>query len=286
MFTIAGVTGHVGSAVADTLLTAGEPVTVLVRRAEAGESWRSKGARVEVLGLGDRARLANVLRASEGFFTLLPTTMDSTDPEGDHRGLADHIAGAVGDSGVPHTVMLSSIGAQHAGGTGPIAYLHHLEGALRATGTTLTALRPTHFQEKIETVLAPAIHEGVYPVFGATDHAVPMIATRDIGAVAAEHLRGRGTDSAVELLLGPSYTEREVAARLGELLGKELNVVALPRESWESTLEESGVSAEFAPVLAQLYDAERDGLLAPTGPARVLPTELDATLKEVLADTA
>ena len=49
---------------------------------------------------------------------------------------------AVATSRVPHVVLLSSIGAQHEAGTGPIAGLHLTEALLRAVPTVaLTSLR-------------------------------------------------------------------------------------------------------------------------------------------------
>ncbi|GAA2836789.1 hypothetical protein GCM10020220_027040 [Nonomuraea rubra] len=69
--------------------------------------------------LGDRAALAEAFRGCRGAFVMLPT-----DPAADdtgHRALAASIAGAVRDSGVPHVVMLSSLGAELAEGTAPSA---------------------------------------------------------------------------------------------------------------------------------------------------------------------
>ena len=118
---------------------------------------------------------------------MLPTIETAGDAE--HRRLADSIAGAVADSGVPHVVMLSSIGAELADGTGPIRWLHHLEDGLRQTGAVVSAIRSWHFQEKVETLLGAALGAGIYPVFGeSADVPTPMIATRDIGRVAAETL--------------------------------------------------------------------------------------------------
>jgi uncharacterized protein YbjT (DUF2867 family) len=45
MFVVLGATGHVGSAVAETLLEAGEPVTVVVHAAEKAAAWRARGRR-------------------------------------------------------------------------------------------------------------------------------------------------------------------------------------------------------------------------------------------------
>ena len=56
------------------------------------------------------------------------------------------LAAAVKAAKVPHVVLLSSIGAQHADGTGPIVSVHEAEGAL-APVTHLTAIRAAYFLE-------------------------------------------------------------------------------------------------------------------------------------------
>lgn len=268
MYTILGATGHVGSAVAGELLAAGEQVTVVVRSAAKGEPWARRGAGVAVADLGERTGLAAALRGSSGLFAMLPTDYASTNPDADHLRMADAIADAVADCGVRHVVMLSSMGAELAEGTGPIRYLHHLENRLRATGTVLSALRCCHFQEKAEALLGAARAEGVYPVFGASaDTPMPMIATRDVGAIAAETLRAGPSAGGTVDLFGPAYTEREVAKQLGALLGTELGVALVPPAAWADTIAQSGASPQVAALLAELYEAGERGLLEP-GAAR------------------
>jgi len=48
MFIIAGVTGHVGSVVAEKLLAKGQKIRVLVRDAGKAAAWSKKGAEVSV----------------------------------------------------------------------------------------------------------------------------------------------------------------------------------------------------------------------------------------------
>jgi uncharacterized protein YbjT (DUF2867 family) len=180
--------------------------------------------------------------------------------------------------------MLSSIGADLPEGTGPVRWLHHLENRLRDTGTVLTALRSPHFQEKVETVLGAATGAGVYPVFGDTaDIPVPMVATRDVGAAAAESLMSPPQVSEVIDLDAPGYTERQVADRLGVALGRPLRVVTIPRAGWLDALDGAGVPALLAAELVELYDAENHGLLQPCADRRrPCTTTLDETLLQIV----
>ena len=282
MYTITGVTGHVGGAVAEELLERGAPVLATVRDLAKRADWERRGAQTAMADFADRRALAEAFRGSDGAFVMLPTIPTAGDAE--HRRLADSIASAVHDSGVPHVVLLSSIGADVAEGNGPIRWLHHIEVRLAETGVPLSAIRSCHFQEKVETVLGAALGAGIYPVFGQTaDVPIPMIATRDIGTVAAETLLAPPSSGEVVDLDGPAYTEREVADRLAVLLGRPLEVVTIPREEWIDAMLGAGLPAPLAHELAALYDAEQRGLLQPRGDRRYAgTTQLDETLRRIV----
>lgn len=286
MYTITGVTGHVGSATAAALLDRGSAVRVVTRDAaratERHAPWTARGAEAATADLADSGALEAAFAGSDGVFVLLPTDPSAGDDE--HRRLADSIATAVERSGVPHVVALSSVGADHAAGTGPIRWLHHLEQRLAGTGAVLTAVRPFHFQEKVETVLDAVTGAGVYPVFAdSADVPLPMVATRDIGAAAAAALLDPPAASEVVDVSGPQTTEREVAEHLADLLGRPVEVVTLPRGARVAAMVEAGLPPAFAEELAALYAAEEDGLLVPHGDRLVTgATPLRTTLQEVL----
>ncbi len=286
MFTIIGSTGHVGGATAAALLERRAPTRAVLRDPARASDWAARGAATAIADLADPAGLAEALRGSTGAFVMLPTMPSGDDAQ--HRRLADGIARAVGDSGVPHVVLLSSIGAELPDGTGPIRWLHHLEERLQETGVVLTAIRSWHFQEKVEDLLPTVLADGVYPVFGeSADVPMPMIATVDIGVVAAEALLAPPGASEVVDLDGPSYTEREVADRLAAMLGRPLQVVTIPEIGWIDAMIGSGVPEHLAGELAALYGAGERGILQPRGDRlRRCETPIESTLRRVLEATA
>jgi uncharacterized protein YbjT (DUF2867 family) len=281
MYAITGVTGHVGGAVARALLAAGAPVRAVVRDPEKGRAWSGSGAEVAVADFADRSTLTAALTGCRGAFVMLPTCPTGTDT--DHRALADTIGAAVAGSGVPHVVALSSIGADLPEGTGPVRWLHHLENRLRETGAVLTAIRSPHFQEKVENVLDAATGAGVFPVLGDADTPIPMVATCDVGAAAAESLLASPREGEVVGLEAPSYTERQVAAELAAVLGRPLQVVTVPRPGWLAALTDAGVPAPLAAELVELQTAEESGLLQPRSDrSRRCATTLGETLRRIV----
>jgi uncharacterized protein YbjT (DUF2867 family) len=282
MYVVAGVSGHVGSVVAEKLLAKGQKIKVIVRDAAKGAAWSKKGAEVAVGSLDDQAFLTTALKGASALFTLLPPNYQATDFFATQRKTADAIAGAVKASAVPHVVFLSSIGADLPSGTGPIKGLHYLENALVATGTKVTALRAGSFQENVGLSLEPAKKMGIFPSFMPADAPLPMIATKDIGAVAAESLLAPPAKNEVVDIVGPAYSNRQAAEKLGAALGKSLNVTEVPREGWVGALKQGGMSQSLAELFAEMYGAFASGNVVPKGDRLVQgKTALDEVIKNI-----
>ena len=280
MFTIAGATGQVGGATARRLLGDGHAVRLLARD-PARVAGDLAGAAVAQADLTDRAALAAALEGSHGCFLLLPFDPTGTDIADRQARMVDAIAGAVDDAQVPHVVMLSSLGADSTDGPRILRWLHALEEGLRSASAVVSTVRCTHFQEKVAEVLA-ARGTGVYPVFGDDlDTPVPLVATGDVGATVAANLLAPPASNEVADVLGPAYSERELAAVLGDALGRALTITPCPRPAWERALTDAGLSAEAADLVAELYDAH--GPLRPVGDRQVVgDTPVEKTLERLL----
>jgi uncharacterized protein YbjT (DUF2867 family) len=282
-FVIAGVTGRVGRAAAEDLLVRGAVPTVIIRDERRAGEWRERGAAVAVGSLDDEPFLTRTLEGADGFFTLLPENVDSEDFHGARRRMAGAIAGAVRASGVPHVVMHSAVAAVLPSGNGPAADLHYLEQRLRGSGATLSALRACFLQDNVRDAVGPARQAGVFPtLLPSADLPVPMIAASDAGRFAARALLGPPAASEIVDLLGPRYSIRDVAERLGAALGRDLEVVTIPPERHIASLMEAGVPRQLAEAVAEMFAAFAAGRLAPGGDR----TEHGATpIDDVIAAT-
>jgi uncharacterized protein YbjT (DUF2867 family) len=137
---------------------------------------------------------------------------------------------------------------------------------LRATGAIVTAIRPGYFQENIANSLVPARLAGFFPNFMASaDYPVPMIATKDIGALVAESLLLKPSKSEVVDLHGPAYTIRQSAQLLGKALGKELKVVDIPAAGHVDALKKAGFPENIAKSFAEMYAGFAAGRMKPCG---------------------
>jgi uncharacterized protein YbjT (DUF2867 family) len=267
MYAIAGVTGNTGSVVAETLLAQGKPVRVIVRDAAKGEAWRAKGAEVAVASLDDTAALTRALTGVEGAYLLIPPNLSTTTPLKNAARLTRTYADAIKAANVPHVVLLSSVGAQHPDGTGPIRYLHAAERELAATGAALTALRAAYFQENWGSSLGTLASGTVY-TFLPTDLAFPQVATADIGRTAALALvegLPRGKQQVIELSGPGDVSGQDVQAALRTITGKDVSVVAGPLDAVVPTFTGFGISKEVAELFREMYAGIISGRVAFAG---------------------
>src|ERR671931_2015247 len=233
MYAISGVTGHTGSVVAETLLAQGKQVRVVVRDAAKGARWLARGAQVAMADLDDADALTRAFAGTQGAYVLLPPKPDSTNPLGTNAKLVATIANAVRASGVPHVVLLSSLGAQHADGTGPIRALHVAERELAATGAGFTAVRAAYFQENWGASLGTLASGAIYS-FLPTDLSFPQVSTIDIGRAAAAALvegAARGETRVIELTGPREVSGEDIARALTKLTGKPVRVDAAPLDA-------------------------------------------------------
>ena len=188
MYAITGVSGHTGAATAEALLSTGHQVRAVVRNAERGELWRRKRCDVAVADLGESSALATALRGVDGAYLLSPPNFAAADFLADRQALLEGLVEGVKEAEIRNVVFLSSIGAQHASGTGPIVSLHRAEQAIQGIAPSVTFLRAAYFLENWGSAIPVAREQGVLPHYGPIDVKFPQVSARDIGEAAANAL--------------------------------------------------------------------------------------------------
>lgn len=261
MYVVAGVTGNTGKIVANTLLDRKQPVRVVVRDRAKAAAFEARGAQVAVADLGDGQALAKAFDGAQGAYVLLPPDPASKD----FRKLQDERSGAIASAlraaAVPHVVLLSSIGAHQSSGTGPILGLHVAEERFSQLPVTKsTFLRAGYFTENLAGSLG-ALAQGVLPSFVPAGLAIDMIATPDIGEVAASLLL-EGPRAGVVNLGGPAVTMNDVAATLSRILGKPIAVAEAPLDAVVPTLTGFGFSENVAGLYREMLEGFGAGRIA------------------------
>jgi len=241
MYAIMGVTGQIGGVVARTLLAARQPVCAVVRDAAKGQAWADRGCDVALASIENAAALTAAFRGAEAVFVLVPPNFDPAPEFPEARAIGVALRSALGAARPARMVYLSTIGAQ-ARQLNLLTQHTIMERAIGELPMPITFLRPAWFMENSRWDVAPAREQGVIPSFlQPLDKPVPMVATADIGRVAAGLLQGKWSGRRVVELEGPQrVAPNEIASTFAKLLGRPVRMEAVPRESWEGLFKSQG----------------------------------------------
>ena len=287
MYAIIGASGNTGKVVAGKLLAQGEKVRVIGRDAGRLESLVKRGAEAFVAGVGDAAALTKAFTGAKAVYLMIPPNLGIPNVREDQERVSDALVAAVQKAGVEYAVVLSSVGADKAEKTGPVLGLHSLEQKLNGVAALKAVyLRAGYFMENL---LAQV---GIIQNFGVTggplrsDLKLAMIATQDIGAVAAEALLKLGFKGkqARELLGQRDLTYLEVASVIGKAISRPgLGYIQLGPAQLKPALTQMGMSSNMADLLLEMSEALNSGYMRALEPRSALnttPTSIESFVAE------
>lgn len=283
MIAVTGITGKVGGEAARQLLAQNRPVRAMLRDPAKASPWSALGCEVAVADIDDANALAQAFTGAEAVFLMVPPRFDPQPGFPEAHTTAVTLATALRASNPGRVVYLSTIGAQSPREN--LLTQHTIvEQALRELTIPVTFLRPAWFMDNIAWDVAPARDTGVVPSFlQPLDRAIPMVATADIGRVAAELLTQSATGHRLVELEGPRrISPNDIAATFSALLNKTVRMEAVPRSSWESIFTSQGMQNP-APRLRML-DGFNEGWIDFEDPAQVTNgrVDLEAAIKQLL----
>jgi uncharacterized protein YbjT (DUF2867 family) len=249
--------------VAKNLLARGQKVRVVGRNSAHLQPLAEQGAEIFIGDVTDGRALTKAFRDADSAYVMLPPNPTSNDFRAFQERTSDAIAMAVRSGGVKNVVSLSSIGADKASGTGPVVGIHNLEQKLnQIDGTNVLHLRAGYFMENTLPQVGAIRMTGSVATPLRPDLKLGMIATRDIGAVAAETLlelsfRGKQTQ---ELLGQRDLDYTEVAAIIGKAIGKPgLGYMQIPDDQMKTAMMQMGMAEDFARLILEMTAAMNKG---------------------------
>jgi uncharacterized protein YbjT (DUF2867 family) len=241
MFAITGITGQVGGEVARNLLTAQQTVRGVARDVSKCQEWAERGCQLARADINNVAELTAAFQGVDGAFILVPPNFDPSPDFSEARTVAATLSAAIVAARLPRVVYLSTIGAQ---ATRPNLLTQHtiIEQALRKLPVAITFLRPGWFMENSRWDVAPAKNGALQSFLQPLGKPVAMVATADIGRLAAELLQETWNGQRVVELEGPKrVTPNEIAATFARLLGHPVTGEAVPRDTWEALFKSQGM---------------------------------------------
>ena len=240
MYAITGITGKVGGATARALLEAGKSVRAVVRDAGKGAAWMGRGCAVAQADITDAAALTRALRNVDGTFLMMPPLYDPAPGFPTVYATIAAMRTAIEATRPGKIVVLSTIGAQV---TEPnlLNALTILEDGLCDVSVPIAFLRAAWFMENAAWDVDAARLGTIPSYLQPLDHAIPMVATDDVGRVVAELLCDSWNGVRIVELEGPRrYTANDIGAAFARSLGHAVTMNAVARETWETSFRAQG----------------------------------------------
>jgi uncharacterized protein YbjT (DUF2867 family) len=287
MYVVLGASGNTGQVVAKNLLARGQKVRVVGRNAARLQPLAAEGAEIFIGDASDAPTLTKAFHQADSAYVLIPPDPTSNDFRAFQDRVSDAIATAVQNAGVKNVVSLSSIGADKASGTGPVVGLYNLEQKLnRISGANVLHLRAGYFMENTlpQAGAIRMLGAAVGPV--SPNLKLPMIATNDIGAAAADALvrlafRGKQTQ---ELQGQRDLDYTEATTLIGKAIGKpDLGYIQAPDNQVRAAMVQMGMSDNFAGLILELAAALNSGhmrALEPRSASNTTPTKFETFVAE------
>jgi uncharacterized protein YbjT (DUF2867 family) len=230
MILLTGVTGKTGGETARQLLAKGARCRVLVRNEAKAAELKAAGVELVVGDIADAGTLRRALEGVEKALLIMPNGRTQQASETQFTDLA--VA-----AGLKHLVKMSSMEAVAHAKT-PIPQAHWaVEEHIRASGLPWTMIKPNFFMQNLLTS-ANSIRQQRRFSLPMGNGTTGMADVRDIGAVCAEVLTGKGHAGKSYEITGPEVlTFHDVAERFSEVLGEKVEYVPMPIEQFRERMK-------------------------------------------------
>lgn len=262
-FTITGSLGNISKPLATTLLKAGHTVTIISSNPDKAEAITALGAIPAIGSVDDLEFVTKAFTGADAIYTMVPPTFATSNYREYISGTGKIYAQAIQAAGVQHVVNLSSIGADHTDGTGPIKGLHDVEQLYNALeGVAIVHLRPAYFFTNFYASIDIIKHAGIMGSNVSAADTMVMAHPNDIAAVAATIMQEPFTGKSIRYITSDERTAGEVANVLGAAIGKpELPWIEFTNEQAFDGMVQAGLPEEVAKNYVEMGDAIRTGKL-------------------------
>jgi uncharacterized protein YbjT (DUF2867 family) len=226
---VTGSLGYVSTPLIQELIEKGHSVTVISSDAEKLAAIETRGAKAAIGTMEDADFLTEVFTGADAVYCMLSAAGSFTDP--DNRvsdiieranAIANNYVQAIVKSGVKRVVYLSSVGAHMDKGNGLLVIHHNAENTLSKlpADVNISFMRPVGFYKNLFAYIGAIKARGVIASNYGGDDTSNLVAPQDIAAAIVEELESTRPGRQVRYIASDELTCQEVAAILGEAIGK------------------------------------------------------------------
>ena len=250
---VTGATGYIARHTVEQLLARGltPRELILVTRTPGALAERaSQGAQVRYGDFGEPDSLAAAFAGGEQIFLIGPAP-ESFATDADHLTAQRAAIAAAAAAGVKHAVLQSRLAAHESLGDLDMEAARS-ETALRDSGMAWTMLRTTTFADSRGRAAKHSVREGRIVTSDDLDARSRFVTRDDIVAAAAVVLADDSHSGKNYHLLGPAVSVREIAALLGELAGRPIEVVQMEHDAYARQMVERSSIPRIARLATQI----------------------------------
>jgi NAD(P)H dehydrogenase (quinone) len=253
---VTGATGKLGSKVVKTLLKVvpASDLAVSVRNPEKAEPLRARGVEVRH---GDFDKPETLKTAFEGIDKLL---IISADGDNETRIRQHGNAVAAAKEAQVKFIAYTSLGKASESSLFLAAVHRFTEEAILKTGIPYCFLRNNWYLEN-ELGTIQGVLSGAPWVTSAGLGKVGWALQQDYADAAAAVLSGSGHENTIYELSGKPMTQEELAAALGSVLNKEVQVQLVDDDTYADIMIKAGVPDFVVPILVSIQQAIRQSAL-------------------------
>jgi len=278
MILLTGATGKTGGETAKALIARGAKLRALVRDPAKAAALKAAGVDLATGDVSDVAAVKKALAGCEKLLVILPNSQGQLQLETQLVDLAKQ-------AGVKHVVKMSSMEAM-ASATTPIPMMHWAsEEHIRASGVAWTMVKPNFFMQNLLNSARTINAQNMFSMPMGNGRTA-MSDCRDIGAVTAEVLVGKGHEGKSYEVTGPELlTFGEAAERFSEVLGRKISYVAADPAVYRQILGKVLSNEWHVNAVSELFrQIAEGGLEHTTNTFRQLMGRDPISLKQFVAD--
>lgn len=257
---ILGASGQVGSQIVADLIEMKLPVRAVIRDEKKADQIREMGAEVFIADNHNLDSLIDAFRDGETIFVLTPENGEIENILGDTETVLENYQQAISLSSIKKLVGLSSMGAEHAAGTGNLLMSYMLEHAFVDLDIEKTFIRPAYYFSNWLPYLETVKNTSVLPTFYPEDLKIPMISPLDVARFLADTIAGKMESGKIYELLGPDiYSSSDVSKAFSDALNMSVKAKQIPRNEWEQSLQKLGFSGDGIKNFIEMTDVVISG---------------------------
>jgi NAD(P)H dehydrogenase (quinone) len=211
--------------------------------------------------ISDTKSLVKAMEGCEGVFVMNPPNFAPKPGFPEAKASLSNIHAALAKATPPKAVYLSSIGAQHDRGLGLITQSHMLEEIMGKLPIANAFIRAAWFLENYQWDVQSARETGQIDAYlePATKE-FPMVATKDIGELAAKTLIESWKGNRVLELEGPKrYSPLDAAKAFSKVLGRDVNAHPIPRSQWQEKFVAQGMPVDSTSARIEMVEGFNSG---------------------------